>query len=54
MNKNEVKKESNNKKLEIIVGDNTELDISDVGDCVNNLRPKSNSNSTKIIPKNKK
>ena len=46
--------ESTNSNFKIIMGDNSKLDISKVGDCLNKLRPQSNSKSQKIIPKNKK
>lgn len=42
--------------IEIIVGDDSDLEISDIGDFINNLRPKINVRDKKIvIPKvNKK
>lgn len=45
----------NNKDLEIIMGDNSFLEFSDVGDCVNSLRPKNKNKPSKkvIIPKTK-
>lgn len=49
-----MKEESPNSNFKVIMGDNSKLDISKVGDCLNKLRPKSNSKSDKIIPKNKK
>lgn len=43
-----------NKDLEIVLGDDSFLEFSDVGDCVNSLRPKDKSKSKKvIIPKTK-
>lgn len=45
----------NNKDLEIVMGDNSFLEFSDVGDCVNSLRPKTKNKPSKkvIIPKTK-
>ena len=51
------KKEEENKKagnIQIVMGDNSNLDISDVGDCMNNLRPKENQKKKVVIPKTKK
>lgn len=48
-------KEVKNDKIEIIIGDDSNLNISDVGDCMNNLRPKKHENHKKVvIPKIKK
>ena len=51
------KKEMDN-EIEIVMGDdsNFELEISDVGDCMNNLRPKDREKKKKeiVIPKTKK
>ena len=49
----------NNEKdddLEIIIGDNTNLEISEAKDCVNSLRPKDKKNmkNNVIVPKSKK
>lgn len=43
------------KDLEIVMGDNSFLEFSDVGDCVNSLRPKNKNKPSKkvIIPKTK-
>lgn len=41
--------EKDNKELEIIMGDDSFLEISDVGDCVNTLRPKNKTKSKKVI-----
>ena len=55
-----MKKENNNKDLEIVIGDDSELNISEVNDCANKLRPQDLSKQKKkvIIPveknKNKK
>lgn len=46
---------SNNEDIEIIIGDDSNLDISEVGDCMNNLRPKaSNKKKNVVIPLIKK
>lgn len=49
-------KNENNADIEIILGDDSELEFSDAKDCVNTLRPKTNESQKKkvIIPKNKK
>lgn len=49
---NNTKKNEN--EIEIVIGDDTNLTISDVGDCVNELRPKKQEKSNLVIPKNKK
>ena len=47
--------EVKNDEIEIIIGDDSNLDISDVGDCMNSLRPKKHENQKKVvIPKIKK
>ena len=53
MNNNENKQEQD---IEVIIGDDSVLNISEVGDCMNDLRPKSSDKKSKqvIIPKNKK
>lgn len=38
-----------NKDLEIVLGDNSFLEISDVNDCVNTLRPKNKTKTKKVI-----
>ena len=45
----------NDEDIEIIIGDDSNLQFSDVGDMVNTLRPKDNKKSNKklIIPKTK-
>ena len=43
--------------IEVVVGDDSDLEISDIGDYVNNLRPKNNNkdkNKKIVIPKNNK
>ena len=52
--KEEEKKHEND--IEIVIGDNSTLEISDVGDCMNDLRPKDLENKKKgiVIPKAKK
>lgn len=55
--KEEIEKEEKNENaIEIIMGDNSNLEISDVGDCVNELRPKAHITNPKklVIPKAKK
>jgi hypothetical protein len=49
------KKEDNNLDIEIIMGDDSNLNFSDVEDCLNTLRPKDKENLKKkvIIPKTK-
>ncbi len=51
-------KEEENKDLdiEVIIGDNTDLEFSEAKDCVNTLRPKNKKNMTNkvIVPKTKK
>ena len=50
--------QKNEKDIEIVFGDDSNLDISDVGDCMNYLRPKYLQKKKKgiVIPneKNKK
>ena len=43
-------------EIEIVIGDDSNLEISDVGDCMNNLRPKDHDKKKKgiVIPKTKK
>ena len=41
--------EKDNKELEIVMGDNSFLEFSDVGDCVNTLRPKNKTKTKKVI-----
>jgi len=45
-----------NQDIEVVIGDDSILEISEVGDCMNELRPKSSDKKSKkiIIPKNKK
>ena len=41
-----MKKENNeNADIEIVMGDNSDLNISDVSDCLNTLRPKDKINN---------
>jgi len=56
--KKEVQEENvqkNEKDIEIVFGDDSNLDISDVGDCMNDLRPKDLEKKKKgiVIPKAK-
>ena len=45
----------NNDDIEVVIGDGSDLTISDVGDIMNNLRPKDSVTNKKniIIPKAK-
>lgn len=47
--------QKNEKDIEIVFGDDSNLDISDVGDCMNDLRPKDLEKKKKgiVIPKAK-
>lgn len=61
MNRKKENKEENESKnhendIEIVIGDDSGLEISDVGDCMNNVRPKDLENKKKgiVIPKAKK
>ena len=47
---------NNAEDIEVIIGDDSELNISEVGDCMNDLRPKSAEKKKKnvIIPIAKK
>lgn len=51
----EEKIQKNEKDIEIVFGDDSNLDISDVGDCMNDLRPKDLEKKKKgiVIPKAK-
>jgi hypothetical protein len=54
----ENKNENNDKKdldIQVVLGDDSNLEISDVSDCVNTLRPKDRDTTKKaiIIPKAK-
>ncbi len=51
----EDKVQKNENDIEIVFGDDSNLDISDVGDCMNNLRPKDLEKKKKgiVIPKAK-
>lgn len=53
--KDEKEEIKNNEEIEIVMGDDSELNISEVGDYMNDLRPKtSNQNKDIVIPKTKK
>jgi hypothetical protein len=47
------KKENNDLDIEVVMGDDSNLNFSEVEDCLNTLRPKEKENSNKkvIIPK---
>ena len=51
-----MEEKNKNNNLEIIIGDNTNLEISEAKDCVNSLRPKDKKNMKNkvIVPKSKK
>ncbi len=44
----------NERDIKIVVGDESELNISEVNDCMNPLRPKMSTKKPVIIPTNKK
>lgn len=50
------KNAENNEDIEVVIGDESILNISEVGDCMNNLRPKDSVKNRKkyIIPVAKK
>ena len=57
MNKKDRKIENeNNEEIEVVIGDDSILNISEVGDCMNDLRPKDSVKNRKnfIIPTTKK
>ena len=51
MNNNENKQ---NQDIEVVIGDDSILEISEVGDCMNELRPKSSDKKSKNPKTNKK
>lgn len=56
MNKNSDKNSKKNENdIEVVIGDDSVINISQVGDCMNNLRPKSADKKAKkvIIPTEK-
>lgn len=55
-NKKEEKNEDNNDNIEVVIGDDSVLNISEVNDCMNTLRPKDSVTKRKkfIIPLAKK
>lgn len=54
-NDENLEKNSNVEDIEVVIGDNSGLEISEVGDCMNDLRPKDSEKNKKqvIIPKAK-
>ena len=56
--KKKIEQKEENNDIEIVMGDDSEfeLEISDVGDCMNDLRPKDHKKKKKeiVIPKIKK
>ena len=55
-NKKEEKQENNIDNIEVVIGDESILNISEVNDCMNTLRPKDSVTKRKkfIIPLSKK
>ena len=53
---NKEEKMENKENLEVVIGDDSVLNISEVGDCMNQLRPKDQAKKRKnfIIPIAKK
>ena len=47
-------KENENEEIEVVMGDDSELIISDVGDCMTDLRPKTEKKKNVVIPVAKK
>lgn len=47
-------KNKNSDDIEVVIGDKSELEISEVNDCVNSLRPQSKEKKKVIIPVTKK
>jgi len=45
---------SDDKDIEIVIGDDSNLSISKVGDCMNELRPKTLKKKNLVIPLAKK
>lgn len=56
MSEKEEKKLENIEDIEVVIGDDSVLNISEVGDCMNELRPKDQAKKRKnfIIPIAKK
>ena len=52
----EKEEENNDLDIEVIIGDDSNLNFSEAKDCVNTLRPKNKKNMTNkvIVPKRKK
>ena len=40
---------NNDEEIEVVIGDDSNLNISDVGDCMNNLRPKTNKEKKEVV-----
>lgn len=53
--KNKKKEKEENNEIEIVMGDDSSLEISGVEDCMNDLRPKDRQKTKKeiVIPKPK-
>lgn len=51
-----MKNNENDNKIEVVIGDGSALNISEVNDCMNSLRPKGSEKNKKqvIIPTSKK
>lgn len=56
MSKKDKSSSNNTEEIEVIIGDDSMLNISEVGDCMNDLRPKDREKKKKeiVIPKTKK
>ncbi len=56
MSKKDKSSSNNTEEIEVIIGDDSMLNISEVGDCMNDLRPKDSVKNRKnfIIPLAKK
>ena len=50
----ENKNEKDNEEIEVVMGDDSELIISDVGDCMTDLRPKTEKKKNVVITVAKK
>lgn len=56
MSKKDINIENKDNEIEVVIGDDSILNISEVGDCMNDLRPKDSVKNRKnfIIPTSKK
>jgi hypothetical protein len=46
----ENEKTNSSEEIEVVMGDDSELIISEVGDCMNDLRPKTEKKKNVVIP----